>query len=208
MIGTAPAHWWIDSASGAAPLAVRGIFAAYVELNPRARQDAETLDLLGAILLEDAGPGTALTQPSLTDRDRDGAGHTPARSIGRGLPSPLQKLGYNQDRLAWRSRLGGIRARRIDEWCEPGVDARLFRFDADAGIPLHDHKGEEFTLVLEGGYFDAAGLYHRGDMAYSRNGFEHEPRALPDEACICLTVSIGGYRFRNPLVALAARLLT
>lgn len=206
MNGPVPAHWWIDAASGAAPLAVRGIFASYAELNPRARQDAEMLDVLGALLLEEADPDAAPAHPSLTDRDL--SGQTPGRPADPLFPVPLQRLGYSQDHLTWRSRLGGISARRIDEWCEPDVDARLFRFEADAGIPVHDHKGEEFTLVLEGGYYDEAGLYHRGDMSYARTGFEHEPRGLPDEACICLTVSLGGYRFRNPLAGLVSRLLT
>lgn len=203
MHGEPPAHWWIDAASGAAPEAVRGLFACCVDLNPRARETAETLDLLGALLLEDgqADPPVPLRFPQASDADADLGGSTSDPVF----PSPLTRLGFSADHIPWRSRLGGVRARRIDAWCEPGVDARLFALDAGAAIPRHDHRGDEFTLVLDGGFCDQSGIYHRGDMAFASDGFRHEPVSLPDESCLCVTVSIGGYRFSNPFMALAER---
>tara|TARA_R110002073_G_scaffold31278_3_gene96085 strand:- start:23 stop:637 length:615 start_codon:yes stop_codon:yes gene_type:complete len=197
------AHWWIDAASGAAPRAVRGLFASWIELNPEARATAQSLDVLGGLLVGEGDPDGLPPLPDISD---------PARqdrfSVADPLyPSPLTELGFRSAIRPWRSRMGGIRARKIETWCEPGVDARLFRFDADAGIPAHDHHGDEFTLVLAGGFSDQEGVYHRGDLSCAHSGILHEPRGLPDESCICLTVSIGGYRFRNPLMALISSFL-
>ncbi|MEE2566640.1 cupin domain-containing protein [Hyphobacterium marinum] len=205
MQGEPPAHWWIDAASGAAPRAVRGLFACLVELNPEARETAESLDLLGALMLEDAG-GEPVGDLPMPRADLSGV-VAEDRVQDRVFPSPLVRQGFSEHHIPWRSRLGGVRARRIDAWCEPGVDARLFALDAGSGIPAHDHRGEEFTLVLDGGFFDQAGIYHRGDMAYARDGYRHKPISLPGESCLCVTVSIGGYRFSNPFMALVERIL-
>ena len=122
-------------------------------------------------------------------------------------PSALARLGFASHRKPWRSHLGGVSARKIKRLCAPGVDARLFRFAPGAAIPQHDHGGEEMTLVLTGGFADEKGVYHRGDVAVGRAGEAHTPMGLPGEPCICFAVSVGGYRFRNPLMSLAARWL-
>jgi len=44
------------------------------------------------------------------------------------------------------------------------------------------------TLVLEGGFSDAAGSYDVGDFIYRGPGDVHAPTALQSQDCICLAV--------------------
>ena len=195
------AHWWIDTATGAAPLAVRALFASYAELNPDAREARDVMDTVGALMLDDTQTIPVATRlPSVIET----TSHDDIVMSDPLFPKPLQSLGFQHDMSPWRSRLGGISARKIDDLCEPGVDARLFKIEPGASIPAHDHDGSEFTLVLSGGFADQSDEYHRGDMNCARPGYVHRPRGLPGEPCVCFAVSIGGYRFKNPLMSFVA----
>ena len=197
------AHWWIDTATGAAPLAVRALFASYAELNPDARESRDVMDTVGALMLDDTQTVPVATTP--TTSTMVGSASAMSEIVPDPLfPMPLQSLGFQHDVSPWRSRLGGISARKIDALCEPGVDARLFKIEPGASIPAHDHDGSEFTLVLSGGFADQSDEYHRGDMNCARPGYVHRPRGLPGVPCVCFAVSIGGYRFKNPLMSFVA----
>ena len=56
-------------------------------------------------------------------------------------------------------------------------------------MPQHDHGGNEWTLVLDGGFTDEAGHFARGDMAERQQGEAHQPVADPGTDCICLVVA-------------------
>ena len=176
--------------------------SAHVEINPEAARRASVVNAVAAeISLSETA--TMAGKPG-----HAGAGREPAETVSDPIyPAALTCLGFSSVTPHWRSRLGGISARKIHRLCEPGVDARLFRFEPGAAIPEHDHGGEELTLVLSGGFADETGVYHRGDVPVGRAGEPHQPIGLPGEPCICLAVSIGGYRFRNPFMSLAARWL-
>lgn len=194
--------WFADYAAGAGPAAVRTLISAQIELNPAAAKRAAFFDAIASeFALSDLSSAGAVPD------DLDDFLRIPDPQPDAIYPSALAQLGFSSDRKPWRSHLGGVSARKIKRLCEPGVDARLFRFAPGAAIPQHDHGGEEMTLVLTGGFADEKGVYHRGDVAVGRAGEAHTPMGLPGEPCICFAVSVGGYRFRNPLMSLAARWL-
>jgi len=65
------------------------------------------------------------------------------------------------------------------------------------------------TLILEGGFSDANGSYHKGDFLVRRPGDVHAPTALQSEDCICLAVldaplkfTDWKFRWMNPLLKL------
>jgi len=83
----------------------------------------------------------------------------------------------------------------------------LLRLEPGRGLPMHRHVGEEFTVVLQGGYTDSTGNYGVGDFAVGPGPEQHEPIADPGEPCIALIaiekpiVLTGPFgRFLNPLV--------
>jgi putative transcriptional regulator len=58
-------------------------------------------------------------------------------------------------------------------------------------MPNHGHAGEEFTMVLAGGYRDAQGSYRRGDVEVADGDVVHQPVADADGDCVCLVVTRG-----------------
>ena len=106
----------------------------------------------------------------------------------------------------WRRKFGGF-----DEIpLTMGADRHrvsLLRLAPGRGLPVHRHKGEEYTVVLHGGFTDSTGNYGPGDFAFGPGDNEHEPSADAGDPCIALIVldnpivltgPVG--RFLNPLV--------
>jgi len=198
-------QWILDHASGAAPLAIRVLVDSAAEINPETRLKVDLADRIGAALMtEDLWDDIhhVSIAPQLERAE------STVMIADLLYPSALHRYGFNASDNPWRSKLGGVQGRKINRLCEPGVDARLFKIEAGAAIPHHDHWGQELTLVLQGGFSDEKGVYHRGDVCIGEAGIPHTPVGLEGEPCICFAVSLGGYRFRNPLMSIAARMLT
>ncbi|MBI1235196.1 MAG: hypothetical protein GC188_00755 [Alphaproteobacteria bacterium] len=198
-------QWIVDRASGAAPLAVCVLVDSAAEINPLIRSRLELADQIGAVLMADDFRGdvmSAVPEP-VEDIRTDVLGNPDPL-----FPSALRRYGFDASASPWRSKLGGVQGRKVKRLCEPGVDARLFKIRPGAAIPHHDHYGQELTLVLQGGFSDEKGVYHRGDVCAGQAGEPHTPVGLAGEPCICFAVSLGGYRFRNPLMSIAARMLS
>ena len=94
---------------------------------------------------------------------------------------------------------------------DPNYEFALLHIKAGGRIPDHSHRGSEMTLILEGGFSDAEGVYHKGDFLFRDADHEHAPTALQSEDCICLAVldaplKFTGWKYRwmNPFVRLHA----
>ena len=87
----------------------------------------------------------------------------------------------------WRRVLGGLEEIRLRL---PGDSHRvsLLRLRPGRGLPMHRHVGNEYTVVLQGGYTDSTGNYGVGDFAVGPGAEQHEPIADPGEPCIALIV--------------------
>ena len=53
-------------------------------------------------------------------------------------------------------------------------------------MPMHDHGGTEMTLVLQGGFSDADGVYDVGDFIERLPGQVHSPSIDQTEGCLSL----------------------
>lgn len=100
------------------------------------------------------------------------------------LPSPLRDyLNADLKDLKWRRRSLVHEEVPLGR-TEDGAKLTLLKIHAGKGVLNHTHKGEEFTLVLQGGYSDADGHYGRGDVAVGDPSVTHRPVADPGEDCI------------------------
>ena len=100
--------------------------------------------------------------------------------------------------LEWKRIGRGISEARIDV----GVDryrTSLLKIDAGRPVPVHTHEGNEYTLVLSGGFSDASGHYLRGDLSVADPTVEHTPVADTDGPCLCLAVLDAPARFTGPI---------
>jgi putative transcriptional regulator len=102
------------------------------------------------------------------------------------MPSLLVNLlnADDFDALPWKKTIApGLKQIVLD--CDEG-QARLLRIAAGQKMPVHSHRGNELTLILKGGYSDAVGEFHAGDVADLDGSTEHQPVAFDDMDCICL----------------------
>lgn len=205
----------LDYASGSLAAPVSLLVATHLTFCPECRAAVTDFEVIGGALLEDIDPvamaGEAL-EAALDDLDgelveavgRDGdidhgsGGSDPAPipvALARHLEGPI-------DDIAWKRRAMGIAEVEIP-WSDERYSASLLRIQPGVAIPNHTHEGEELTLVLRGGFSDAAGYYGRGDVCHANAEIAHAPVAEPGEPCVCLVVADGAVK----LTGLVGRML-
>jgi putative transcriptional regulator len=62
------------------------------------------------------------------------------------------------------------------------------RLDPGSVMPVHSHRGHEFTLVLAGGFRDGSQQFLPGDFAVRDASHRHQPIVDDDGQCLCLVV--------------------
>lgn len=121
------------------------------------------------------------------------------------LPSTINKLtGYNPDTLEWSHHGRNVTSAKLIEI--DGIKASLIRIRRGAKIPVHTHKGREITVVLEGSFSDADGIYRQGDFILRDSQHQHAPMATADADCICLVALDAPLKFNNPLMEIYNRI--
>jgi putative transcriptional regulator len=131
-------------------------------------------------------------------------------AVGR-LPALLQRLMKGDfSELSWNKITSSLRISYLKTG-DPGYEFALYHIKAGGKIPEHTHRGSEMTLILQGGFSDAAGSYHEGDFLFREASDTHAPTALQSEDCICLAVLDAPlrftgwkYRWMNPFLQLRA----
>lgn len=107
------------------------------------------------------------------------------------VPEPLLSyIGRGLAHLAWR-RVGGIMT-AVEEARLPlaakNIKVALMRLKAGSLMPMHSHRGNEYTLVLDGGFSDGGHQYGPGDFVARDPSHEHQPVVDDDGECLCLVV--------------------
>lgn len=191
--------------AGQMPDALGIIVACHLENCAHCRQRAAFYERLGGeILLETEG---IRVEPQLLDnllcrldspepkaanefnQGIHGA-DTPAAELKRiqNLPKPLRRFVTREfAQLPWTGM-----SRNIKEFELPisgnGYTAKFYKIAAGKELPVHTHRGNEYTLVLDGSFWDKAGEYHKGDFILADTQTIHQPRAANDGDCICFAV--------------------
>lgn len=105
----------------------------------------------------------------------------------------VEALLAESGRRDWQKVWPGIRYLNIA--AGPGLaDARvrLLRFDPGVRFPVHQHRGDEEVLVLEGSYTDSNGnTVVAGDVQRMVAGSEHALMVSPAEPCVAAIVQRG-----------------
>jgi putative transcriptional regulator len=104
------------------------------------------------------------------------------------VPEPLLPyLGRGLAHLAWRG-VGRMFEEAPVRTTLKGFKASLMRLKPGAEMPVHTHRGTEYTLVLAGGFKDNGEQFARGDFAYKDSSHEHRPVVDTGGPCLCLVV--------------------
>lgn len=155
-------------------------------------------ETLGGVLLEDIAPepvADSLLARTLAMLDAPEAASAAVAPVdvetARVAPEPLHRyLGRGLAHLAWR-RVGALIA-AVEEVRLPvaakNVKVSLMRLKAGSLMPRHSHRGNEYTLVLAGGFSDGDSHFGPGDFVAKDGSDTHQPIVDEDGECICLAV--------------------
>ncbi|MGE0423729.1 MAG: ChrR family anti-sigma-E factor [Reyranellaceae bacterium] len=192
----APSELLLDYASGSLAEGPALLVATHLAYSEDARADVAALEAAAGELLT-AMPGEALDDdalartlarieaapaPAPAAQSKDGA----ARIVGTAVPTPLRR--YLPPDARWRPALGGIEEIELPLG-DRSYRATLLRIGAGRGLPVHRHAGNEYTLVLAGGFADGRERFDRGDICVADPAVEHKPVADADQPCVCLVVA-------------------
>jgi putative transcriptional regulator len=209
---TAPDELLLDYAAGALPEGPALVVALQCALDPATRRAVDRLRDIGGALLDQeevaAFEESALEQV-LARLDGVAVEPPPVPRIPPAgfewAPAPL--VPYLGRAPRWRKALGGFERVSIGRLANDTHRLELLRLQPGQGLPLHRHVGNEYTVVLQGGFTDNTGNYGVGDFAMGPGSQDHEPIADPGEPCIALIVleqpivlSGPWARWLNPLV--------
>src|SRR5262245_44004640 len=158
----APEELLLDYAAGALAQGPALAVALHVALDPSARRMVEQLGALGGALVEDeteAPIDEAALQSVLARLEQVAVEPRPAPP----LRPPVARPGFEWAPAAlvphiradarWRRIMGGFDEIRLSG---RGDDYRvsLLRLAPGRSLPAHRHVGDEYTVVLQGGYTD------------------------------------------------------
>lgn len=198
----------LDYAGGGAEQGVALVVATHLAFCPQCRDAVAFAERLGGALLEDvpsAPLSAAARRATLRRLDDPVPPPAPVIKSADGTPSPLRAfLGRDLCELRWRRigpRLAYVPLRR-----RGGSVLRLLRGAPGADVGRHSHRGQEYTLVLAGGFSDETGSYGPGDFQTASPELTHNPVADPGEDCINLAVTTAPLRFDGLVQALAGKL--
>ena len=150
--------------------------------------EAISSDTFDAILAKIDGPVEEDASP-LIDFDRDTL---------EVIPPPLRAyLDGSLSDLDWKRTGKGIEEASLGR--DDDIRISLLRIRAGQKVPSHTHRGEEFTLVLSGGYADGADHFCKGDVSLADSTKDHAPVADSDGPCLCLTVRTGATKLTGPI---------
>lgn len=181
-------------ASGALPEALAAVVACHLERCARCRREVRAMEHIGDAVLA-AGDPVELDRPvPLHALLRQEANTRPAGEAAAG--TVLERLVPSMASVRWQSLGGGVSHAPIPT---ASGSLRLIRVEPGRILPDHGHTGAELTMVLEGAFSDASGIYRPGDVADLDEEAEHVPRAEDEGVCICLLATESPLRFKRLL---------
>ncbi|HEY6530121.1 MAG TPA: ChrR family anti-sigma-E factor [Cellvibrionaceae bacterium] len=102
----------------------------------------------------------------------------------QGLPAIVQRLVNPQAR--WQKISKNLTQLRLKTG-QNKYEVALQSIKSGGQVSAHDHRGMEYTVVLQGSFSDVEGIYCVGDFVKKQPGQIHKPTASQNEDCLCLS---------------------
>lgn len=182
----------IGYASGSTNEAISLLVATHLALCPECRRKVSAMEEVGGVLFSDLEPvaveKNAFEKISARLDTAVPSTKTQIPTNGNSVPEPLRSyIGGGFDTLKWQHIVGGISQYSI--FRRGAASVRLIRAMPGSAVAMHTHRGEELTMVMEGGFTDATGHYNRGDVQTTSPAISHSPAAVAGGPCINLAVT-------------------
>lgn len=207
-------EWLASYSAGGLSHAKRLLIACQATLKPELSSRLATLDAVGGALLESAR-GEAVSGDFFSrvmgkiEAEQDSVAlnvnsEAPPTKIGIPPWSPPPLDGYLK-RLGktpiWKKL--GFGLERASLHTNDNEDLYLLKTPPGLKVPEHTHDGEEWALILQGGYHVGETSYAVGDLHREDETCTHAPIVDNEgEACITLVAIEGGLKFSNPMMRL------
>ena len=206
--------------AGQMPDALGIIVACHLEKCSHCRQRAFFYERLGGEILmsaDDAVVSSALLdnilvkldtpEPIAANESQTVISTATDTKIIKDLPRPLHRFVTKAfSELPWSGMTSSLKEFELP-FSGNGYTAKFYKISAGKELPVHTHRGHEYTLVLDGSFSDTAGDYHKGDFILADTQTIHQPKAANDGDCICFAVTdaplkMTGFfgRFLNPFL--------
>ncbi|MFT5488321.1 MAG: putative transcriptional regulator [Paracoccaceae bacterium] len=196
----------VEYANGSLPGPEALVVGSHLAICTECRDRVELFENVSAVLMEDGDVDTV--SPDALDAvlamidgpaEEDGA---PLIEFDRAtlevIPPALRTyLGGSLSALDWKRTGRGIE--EVSLLKQDDIRISLLRIRAGQKVPSHTHRGEEFTLVLSGGYTDGDAHFGKGDVSLADSAKDHAPVADADGPCLCLTVRNGAAKLTGPI---------
>ena len=196
----------VEYANGSLPGPEALVVGSHLAICAECRDRVETFETVSAVLLEEGeveavSPGALEAILAKIDgpEEEDSA---PLIEFDRDtleiIPPPLRTyLDGSLSDLDWKRTGRGIEEASLVR--DEDIRISLLRIRAGQKVPSHTHRGEEFTLVLSGGYADGDDHFGKGDVSLADSAKDHAPVADSNGPCLCLTVRNGATRLTGPI---------
>jgi putative transcriptional regulator len=130
------------------------------------------------------------------------------RSTPTNTPGFLERFSQQGlQQVTWRRVAPKIEMFEIPELSGGTHWMRLFRFQPGAYVPQHRHKGEEFSLVLQGCYTESGSCFAVGDFSEADMTTRHAQQVEGNIPCIALIATTGHIVFDSIMTRLTMRFL-
>lgn len=190
----------VEFAAGSCRSGVSIAISVHLHYCNQCRQTLSELESTSAVLFEQQAPAPVADTAfaSLMDRiAREPAAveePTPNPRFPRALASLIPG---SLEALKWNQPMKNLRVTRLLD--DGDLIVGLHHMKAGGRVPNHRHRGEEISVVLEGGFSDQLGSYGAGDFI-SRNVTDtHSPQADAHEDCLVLSVVEAPIKLTGPL---------
>lgn len=188
----------LEYAAGSLPEAESLVVASHLAMCSDCREQLEILEEVGAVLLEDGEVEKVSSRSyrAVIENIAVPLFEEPTRRIQfdertlRLIPSPLRDyLDGDLSELSWKRSGRGIEEVSLVHQGDTRIS--LLRIRPGQKVPSHTHSGEEYTLILDGGYTDGNSHFGQGDVSHLDGTVDHAPVADPGKPCLCLSVRTG-----------------
>lgn len=200
----------LEHASGLVPSALGMLVACHVEDCEACSAKYRKLESVVAELVIE-GEADAVDESLLTSilgsLDEERIYEKPIAPV-EGIPRPLWRLlPEGLSSVQWKGFFNSVKTSDL-ETGDKHFTTRFYKIKAGSQLPMHSHRGSEYTLVLKGSFSDGLGTYRAGDFVEATTETEHKPVAGAEEDCICLAVMDAPIKFNgwkgvvlNPLMS-------
>lgn len=170
--------------------------AVHISMCDECRATLNSFDALGGAVLEHSAE-EAMSHDAFS-KTMELIGALPQETVTHKKPANIPDalagyIGGTLNDVKWTPIGMGVK-QKILHTDDHGV-ARLLYIPAGTAVPDHGHKGREWTLVLQGAFFDETSHFGPGDIEIADPSIEHKPTAAAGDACICLAITDAPLRF-------------